>query len=52
MKENVGNLDKNIRFLIGAILVLIGLFVPMHLEWRVVLFVAAAVALLTGFFGL
>jgi hypothetical protein len=52
MQKNVGGIDKNIRLLLGAILVLIGLFAPMDTGWRIGTMVVGGIALLTGFTGL
>lgn len=48
MKCNVGKVDMAMRLVVGAVLVIIGLTVPMNTAWQVVLFVLAAIALVTG----
>jgi hypothetical protein len=52
MKKNIGATDRNIRLLAGSVLTLTGLFAPLDIIWRAVFFVAAAIAVLTAFFGL
>ncbi len=48
MKPNVGGIDRNIRLLLGAILLVVGLAVPMSMTWKIVLLVIAATALATA----
>ena len=48
MKCNVGGVDKVARIIIGLVLVAVGLAVPMSTVWQVVVFVVAAVALVTA----
>ncbi len=51
MKKNVGGIDKVIRFIIGIIVALVGLFVQMSLGLRIGAFVVAAIAIITAFTG-
>ncbi len=49
MKPNMGNTDRIIRFVVGAILVLIGLLVPMSsLALQIILIVLGAILLVTA----
>ena len=48
MKCNVGGLDMTVRLVVGVALVVVGLMVPMSMVWQVVVFVLAAIALITG----
>jgi hypothetical protein len=48
MKSNVGGMDRNGRFALGAVLLLIGLLVEMEMLWRIVVLVIAAIALVTA----
>lgn len=52
MKQNVGGIDRQIRILMGAVLVLAGLFAPLDPVWRTVVFVAGAIAFITAITGL
>jgi hypothetical protein len=52
MRKNVGGIDKNIRLLLGSILVLICLFAPIGTGWRIGTGVVGVIAFLTGFSGL
>ncbi|MBM9605648.1 YgaP family membrane protein [Desulfopila inferna] len=52
MEKNVGSLDKNIRYLLAAVLVLIALFTPLDPIWRIVLLILAAIAFVTAITGL
>ena len=49
--KNVGGIDKGLRLIVGAILILIGLFAHVASGLRTVVFIVAAVALFTGIFG-
>lgn len=51
IEKNVGGLDKTVRLIAGVALAAVGLFVSMGAGLRVVVFFAAAVALLTGISG-
>ncbi len=51
MKKNVGGIDKVIRFIIGIVLALVGIFVQMSTGLRIGFFVVAAIAILTAFTG-
>lgn len=48
MKCNVGGMDMTSRLILGVVLLVIGLTVPMALAWQVLVFVVAAIALVTG----
>ena len=48
MKRNVGGVDMVARLIIGVVLVAIGLAVPMSTVWQVILFLVAAVAVVTA----
>jgi hypothetical protein len=48
MKCNVGGIDMAVRLIVGVALVVVGLSVPMSIVWQVVVFVIAAIALVTG----
>jgi hypothetical protein len=52
MKKNVGGIDLQLRYLLGAIFVLIALFAPLDLGWKIVLLVIAAIAFITAMIGL
>lgn len=52
MKKNVGNFDKTIRILAGIVFVLVGIFAPMGVGWRIGSFAVAAIAFVTAFAGL
>lgn len=51
MTCNGGGMDKTIRLLIGAAALVVGLLAPLDMVWKVVLFVVAAIALLTASVG-
>lgn len=51
MKCNVGGVDRSARIVIGVALVIVGLFVPMNPAWQTVLFILAAIALVTAIVG-
>lgn len=48
MKRNVGGLDRIGRFIIGMVLLVVGLAAPIEMTWRVVALVIAAIALITA----
>jgi hypothetical protein len=48
MKCNVGGMDMTARLIIGAVLLVVGLAVPLNAIWQTVVLVLAAIALLTG----
>ncbi|HEY0665187.1 MAG TPA: DUF2892 domain-containing protein [Gallionella sp.] len=48
MKSNVGGMDRTGRFVLGAVLLLVGLLVEMEMVWRIVVLVIAAIALVTA----
>lgn len=51
MGKNVGGIDKILRFILGIVAVVVGVFAPIPGGLRIVAFVVAAVALFTGIFG-
>ncbi len=48
MTANVGSLDRTIRGLVGAALILLGIFGVLNGTWAIAGYVVAAIALLTG----
>ena len=48
MIHNVGSADRAIRIILAVVLVAVGLFVPVGSTLRIVLFIIAAIALITG----
>lgn len=52
MEKNVGGIDRKIRFLTGALLLLGGLLLPVDMPWRATMLVLAIIALATAFFSL
>lgn len=51
MTRNVGGIDRGIRIVLGVILLVVGFSVPLGVVWKTVVFVFAAVALVTGVIG-
>ena len=51
MEKNVGSADKAVRIAVGASLILAGVFAPVGTVAKGVMFVVAAVALFTAFYG-
>lgn len=51
MKCNVGGLDRSARIVIGVLLLLVGIFAPLNSAWQTVVFVIAAIALVTAAIG-
>jgi hypothetical protein len=51
MKCNVGGIDKAARIIIGTVLVVVGFTVPMNTTWQAVVWVLAAIALVTALVG-
>ena len=51
MKKNVGGIDKILRFILGIVALVVGIFAPIAGGLRIVVFVVAAVALFTAIFG-
>jgi hypothetical protein len=49
MNANVGATDKTIRIVLGALLIIVGLFARLPAEVNIALFVVAAVIELTAF---
>ncbi len=52
MKKNIGSVDRQIRYLFGAIFLLLGLFAPLDPVWKVAVLIIAAVAFITAITGL
>lgn len=48
MKCNVGGMDMAARLIIGVILLIVGFTIPLDATLQTVLFVLAAIALVTG----
>ena len=48
MQKNVGGIDRGIRFAIAAVLVIAGAIAPVSPTVRVVMFVFAGLAFMTG----
>jgi membrane protein implicated in regulation of membrane protease activity len=48
MKRNVGGIDMAMRLIVGAVLVAFGLVVQMSTVWQVIVFVVAAIAIVTA----
>jgi len=48
MKKNVGGIDRQLRYLLGAIFVLIALFAPLDPVWRGIILILAAIAFITA----
>lgn len=51
MKCNVGGMDRTARIAIGVVLLLVGFFAPLSAVWQTVVFVLAAIALVTALIG-
>ncbi len=51
MKCNVGGMDRTARIVLGVVLLLVGFFAPLNAAWQIVVFVIAAIALLTAIVG-
>ena len=43
MRCNVGGMDRTVRLVVGAALILVGLFAELSTSWRVLAFVVAGV---------
>ena len=48
MKCNVGGIDRIGRIVIGIVLIIVGFAAPVEMTWRIVMFVVAAIALVTA----
>lgn len=48
MKCNVGGVDRIARIVVGIVLVLVGLLAPLSAGWQTVVFIVAAIALVTA----
>lgn len=49
MRCNVGGADRIARIIVGAILLIVGFTVSMPAFWQAIVFILAAVALITAF---
>lgn len=49
MQVNVGTADRIIRFVLGVVIVIVGI-IPAMEAWRIPLFVIGAILILTSFF--
>jgi hypothetical protein len=45
---NVGGIDRTGRIVIGVVLLLVGFLAPLTVFWKTIVFLLAAVALITG----
>lgn len=50
MKCNVGGMDRIGRLTLGVVLLIIGFLAPLEPFWQAIIFIVAAIALLTGIF--
>ncbi len=48
MKKNVGGIDRQLRYVFGAIFLLIALFAPLDPLWRGVMLILAVIAFVTA----
>ena len=48
MKLNVGGYDRIGRFVLGAVLLLVGMAAPLSAFWQTIVFVVAGIALVTA----
>lgn len=48
MKHNIGGMDRSGRYIIGAILIVVGLLAPVNMGWQIAIFVVAGIALVTA----
>ena len=51
MEKNVGGIDKILRFVLGIVAILVGVFAPISGGLRIVAFVVAGIELFTGIYG-
>jgi len=51
MTRNVGSADRTIRIILAVVLVAVGLFAPVGATLRIILYVVAAISLITGLVG-
>lgn len=51
MARNVGGIDRTVRIVLGAVLVLAGILASVSVAARVVMVAAGAIALITAFTG-
>jgi hypothetical protein len=52
MEKNVAGFDKIIRIIAGFAFVIVGIFAPFSMGWRVGSFAVAGIAFVTAFVGL
>jgi hypothetical protein len=52
MKKNVAGFDKIIRIIAGFVFVMVGIFAPVGMGWRIGSFAVAGIAFVTAFVGL
>jgi hypothetical protein len=52
MKKNLGSRDRQLRYLLAAVLVLVALFAPFDPLFKGILLVLAAIVLITAVTGL
>jgi len=52
MKQNVGGIDRQIRIVLGVVLLFVGVLAPLDTTWKLVLVIVGAVVLITGITGL
>jgi disulfide bond formation protein DsbB len=50
MKCNVGGMDRIGRLVLGVVLLIIGFLAPLEPLWQTIIFIIAAIALITGIF--
>ena len=48
MKCNVGGIDRTGRLVLGVVLLVIGFLAPLSALWQTIIFIVAAIALITG----
>jgi hypothetical protein len=52
MEKNVAGFDKIIRIIAGFVFVIVGIFAPVGMGWRIGSFAVAGIAFVTAFVGL
>ena len=52
MKQNVGGIDRQIRIVLGMVLLFVGVVMPLDTAWKLVIIIGGAIALITGITGL
>ncbi len=48
MIPNIGNIERTIRFILGAVLFAVAFFVPMHSYLQIAVIASGAIAILTA----